>query len=304
MPHAPAPIPAPPAELLVTSSDLVRHFGLWQERATRAPLYILHRGRPRFVLTSIETMDALCSPRDAPAGVAPDAVGGHIDITAVLDGLGELVLLATSGNAIVGASRGARAHFGVLAAPGGRVDEIAPLTARPFLTAAIKRVLDSGTTDSVEIPSAARPGRTLAVTITAASHGIIVVGHDITTDEEVRALQAAAQAQQAAMLALGGVATATINPRGYLVAPGEALVTLCGLAREALTAVRFVTLAEIGARVALGEAIEAAMAGETPLPVDARLLVNRADPVAVRIGLAPLRQGTATDGAVAILRSR
>jgi hypothetical protein len=46
---------------MVTSSDLVRHFGHWQDRAAREPVYILHRGRPRFVLTAIDIMNALCT---------------------------------------------------------------------------------------------------------------------------------------------------------------------------------------------------------------------------------------------------
>ena len=161
--------PAPRPEQIVTSSDLVRHFGLWQERAARAPLYILHRGRPRFVLTSIETMDALCATHTPP------------------------------------------------------------------------------------------------------------------------------------LLAATGLACVTINPRGYAVDPSATLAAMTGLTRDALTMIRFVALAEIGARVALGAAIEQAMAGKTPAPLHVGLLVNRADPATVRIGLAPLRIGTAITGVTAVL---
>jgi hypothetical protein len=49
----------------VTASALVRQFGLWQERAARAPVYILHRGRARLALTSIELMEAMCAPSRA-----------------------------------------------------------------------------------------------------------------------------------------------------------------------------------------------------------------------------------------------
>lgn len=47
-----------------TASDLVRRFGHWSERAVREPVYVLHRGRPRFVLASIEFIKMLCRPRE------------------------------------------------------------------------------------------------------------------------------------------------------------------------------------------------------------------------------------------------
>ncbi len=55
---------------VVTASDLVRHFGVWQERANRESVYVLHRGRPRFVLTSVEIMQTLCAPH---GGMLPGA---------------------------------------------------------------------------------------------------------------------------------------------------------------------------------------------------------------------------------------
>ena len=293
--------PAPPADQLVTSSDLVRHFGLWQERAVRAPLYILHRGRPRFVMTSIETMDALCSPHYGADDVSPGAVETRVDSVALLDGLADLILLVGAEGRIVGASRGARAHFGALVASGCAVGGITSPSMRALLAEAIRRVIASGAPDWIELPSAARPGRTLAIGLEAATHGVILFARDATTEEENRTLRAAVHAQEQAMIAAGQMAVATINPRGYLVAPDETLVRLSGLPRDALALVRFVTLAEIGARVALGNAIELALAGETPPPLDASLLVNRADPLAVRIGLAPVRGGGRIDGVVAII---
>lgn len=47
-----------------TASDLVRRFGLWSDRATREPVYVLHRGRPRLVLASVELIELLCRPRE------------------------------------------------------------------------------------------------------------------------------------------------------------------------------------------------------------------------------------------------
>lgn len=289
--------PALPPEQLVTSSDLVRHFGLWQERAARAPLYILHRGRPRFVLTSIETMDALCATH-APLP-APRAAG--IDATALLDGMRDLAVMADQDGMITASSRTARAHFGATVAAGAAIDMIAPPSTRAFLTDAIRRVLASGIGDRLDIPSAAREGRVLSLAIEPAGSGVVLFAQDGTLEREAAHALASAQALDAALLAATGLACVTINPRGYAVDPSATLAAMTGLARDALTMIRFVALAEIGARVALGAAIEQAMAGKTPAPLHVGLLVNRADPVTVRIGLAPLRIGTAIEGVTAVL---
>ena len=290
--------PALPPEQLVTSSDLVRHFGLWQERAARAPLYILHRGRPRFVLTSIETMDALCAAH-APDAAAPAAAA--IDATALLDGMRDLVVLAAGDGTIIASSRTARAHFGATVAPGAAIDGVAPLSARAFLTDAIRRVLASGIGDRLDIPSAAREGRMLTLAIEPAGTGVALFAQDGTPEREAAYALASAYALDAALLATTGVACVTINPRGYAVDPSAALSAMTGLTRDALAMIRFVALAEIGARVALGEAIERALAGEAPAPLQFSLLVNRADPVTVRIGLAPLRLGAAIEGVAAVM---
>jgi len=289
---------APPPDQLVTSSDLVRHFGLWQERATRAPLYILHRGRPRFVLTSIETMDALCAAH-VTEPTAP--ASAQIDATALLDGMRDMVLVSDGEGSIVASSRTARAHFGAAVAPGAAVDSVAPSSTRAFLTDAIRRVLESGAGDRLDIPSASRDGRMLTLAIEPTGAGVVLFAQDGTPEREAAQALAAARALDAALLATTGVASVTINPRGYAVDPSATLSAMTGLTRDALAMIRFVALAEIGARVALGAAIEQAMAGDTPAPLYVSLLVNRADPVSVRIGLAPLRIGATIDGVAAVL---
>lgn len=289
----PPEAPPPPAEQLVSSSDLVRHFGLWQERATRAPLYILHRGRPRFVMTSIETMEALCAPH-ALVG-AGEPTRSAIDATALLDATSDLILFADAAGAITASSRAARAHFGSVAEIGAPLDAIAPLPTRPFLVDTIRRVIASGISDHLELVSSRRDGRTLAVAIEPAGAGVALFAQDGTTQRDHARALAGEQALAEAMHAAGQVAAARINPRGYVVAPTPALAALTGLPRETLASLRFTALAEIGARAALGAAVEAAMAGGGPAAVDARLLVNRADPVAVRIGLAAVR-GAASGG--------
>ena len=72
-------------------------------------------------------------------------------------------------------------------------------------------------------------------------------------------------------------------------------------AAETLASVRFVTLFEVGSRVAVAEAIEAVVADGQPRGITARMPVNRAETRPMRIGLSLMRRGVAPDGVAAIL---
>lgn len=283
--------PALPAGQLVTASDLVRHFGAWQERAARAPLYILNRGRPRFVLASIETMDALCAAQPSLPAPTP------IDAIAVLDAIGDSVLVADSSGAILGSSRAARAYFGVLARPGASVDAIVPPGVRATLAAAICEVIDRGIGKRLEIASAARAARTLLLAIEPAGGGVAIIAQDATRDRELCAAQATSAALDAA-----GVATVTLDPDGTLGEPiSAAFGAMLDLDRAALFQRRFAAIVAADQRSAFEAALADALGGKPTAALDSALL-RAADPaLRVRIGLAPIRCDGAIVGAVAVI---
>ena len=276
-------------EQLVTASDLVRAFGIWQDRATRAPVYILHRGRPRLVLTSIEMMDALCAPH---AGREPDAAA---ELTSLLDGMREIVLLIDPAGKIIAASREAQRHFGASASAGSPVAGLGSDDGA-LLATAVERVAGAGVAEAMEIVSARRPGRRLSLAIEPTAQGVAVFARDVTTAEALHDLTATREACGAAAAATGRVAEVSINLRGHCESPGAALAAMTGVSAAALATPRFVTLFDVASRVVLGEAIERTIAEGMPQAVDVELLVNRAPNRPVRVGLAPRRRGAAVEG--------
>jgi hypothetical protein len=76
---------------------------------------------------------------------------------------------------------------------------------------------------------------------------------------------------------------------------------MTGLSAESLGSVRFVSLFEIGSRVVLGDTINALLARGGQTAISATLLVNRGDPLPVRIGLSAIRQGAAIAGLAAAI---
>jgi hypothetical protein len=170
---------APAAEQMVTASDLVRHFGVWQDRAARAPVYILHRGRPRLVLVSVETMNALCANPANGARRKP-LPAEAITATQLLDNIRDIVLLADREATILASSRSARAHFGDISTPGTPVDTITPPPSRALLGRAMQRVGSSGVGECLTVASAARIGRMLALRIEPIGDGTGIFAEDVT----------------------------------------------------------------------------------------------------------------------------
>lgn len=280
-----------PSEHNVTASDLVRHFGVWQERAARAPVYVLHRGRPRLVLTSVEIMDALCAPRGS-------ADRGADRLATLLDATREVVLFCDANGRVTPASRAARGMFGAdtsftaatLAAFGGE-----------FLAAAVERVLDSGTAETIEFTPAAYRGRTWSAAIEAAPDGALILCRDISIDAEAASRRAEAAALDDALAASGGVALARLTLRGHVEGDARSLAALTKIDAGALATVRFPALFEVGSRVAIGEALDGVLADGKARTVDAKILVNRGDPVRVRIAISAVRGTSAIEGGLVLL---
>lgn len=281
---------------VVTASDLVRHFGLWQERAARAPVYILHRGRPRHVLTSVEVMNALC----APLQQVEDAETGQ-SVDALLDLVDDIVVLAGADARIAAISLSARQFFGTDAQVGAMLERLSAPATIPLLLDAVHRVVTTGAAETIELAAARLPERRLGGAIVPYRDGIALKLHDLTLADETAAIRAQRHAEEQATAAARGIATARINLRGYLDAVSPSLCALTGLAQQSLASVRFVSLVEIGSRAALGDAIEAIVAGRESISLHAVLLVNRGNPVPVRIGISPIRHGAAIVGAVALI---
>lgn len=266
-------------EQQVTASDLVRHFGIWQDRATRAPVYILHRGRPRLVLTSLDVMDALCAPH-----ASKPANGSHLKT--LLEAVAEMIVLLGTDHNVVGVSRGARSYFGDL------VENGAPLTGLcapgdEALHTAVLRVADSGLTETVECRSARFPDRLLAFTINSGPSGCVLQGQDATAQEERQHWRDRHESLFRASEAAGGAA-AIVNLRGRIDYASPKLAALTGATVEALTAARLVSLVTVGDRSRLGDAFEAAIDQRSPQSLEGSVLVGGAALRRVSIGLAPL----------------
>lgn len=280
------------SEQQVTASDLVRHFGIWQDRATRAPVYILHRGRPRLVLTSLDVMDALCAPHASETSDAGQ-------LRTLLDAMEDMIVILAPDGSIAEASRGARSYFGDLVHGGSALSNLAA-PGDDALLAAVARVTASGLSETVECRSPRFADRLLAYAIDCAPNGCVMQIEDATAAEELQQWRDRHESVTHALEA-AGAATAIINLRGRIEQASHRLATMTGASLDALHLARIVSLVAVGDRTTLGDAFEAVIDRRAAQSLQAALLVGGAALQPVSIGLAPLMSAGHVIGVTVII---
>lgn len=280
--------PPPERNDMVTASDLVRQFGLWRERALRMPVYILHRGRPRLVLASVELIEMLCRPHDG------DTPGDSQRLAALLDGSPDMIVIVDRSLAIVAASRSVRARFGDRAESGASVTGLA--TNDAAFASAIRRVVASALAETIELELVGEPGHRFSFVIEPHPDGVALFGRAIradTTDDSKSFDETFAVSR--------GAAVARIDGFGFLDGPHTALAALTGIGPAMLSTLRFVSLFAIPSRAVVADLIAAVEADGVPRSAPARLLTDSGDPREVKVALAPRRRAAAIDGVVALI---
>lgn len=249
----------------VTTSELVRQFGVWQERASRSPVYIVNRGRPKFVLLSVEIMEALCSRTQASGGADEETA-------ALIDAYEEAVVFVDKQAIVTRTNRAARARF--TSAVEGRSVDMLPSAGGVFIAGAVKRVLRSGTSETIQIASPDYPERELVVKIDATPSGCVIVLRDLTAAEELRDSEANRAALLDAVEASGRTATFRLNSRAALIEPRPMLASMTGAALEHLSGTRLVALIAVSDRQQVSALIDQVFDQGGIVTADIELLVN------------------------------
>ena len=269
----------------VSASDFVRHFGEWQDHASRHPVFILHRGRPRLVLASVEAMRTLgassASADSPPQGPAIKALLDlHMMPVLIFDAELRLTLINAAANR----------YFGYAIEPGAAIAAICAPLAAPRVTDAAGRVASSRIAETIEI-AAASPERMLSLAISPFPGGIAVLVEELTMVEELAAARAEAAAGSQALAMIDAIATARLDARGRISAPNAGLAKLAGLPAAALDRTRFTSLVAIETRSGVADAIETLLATGQAIAVDSAFLQHHEPPRPVRISLAPIMAG-------------
>lgn len=277
-------------ERCVTASDLVRQFGLWQERALQQPIFILRRGRPSLVLSSLDLVRRLCAPHDAAQP------GPLLDL--LLDAMREVAIVVDPAGRIARFNRAARIVFPGITS-GAALTGWMPDSIARFLLDLSDRARRSGHADQAEV---AIGGRRMQFAIVPGDEGALLVASDITAETEATICAARFEALDKAIDLFDDVAWARINARGYIDDHSGSLARLAAVDRGALQAVRFVTLFDQADRSATGAAIDAVMADGPPRRLSVSLHGGGAVPIKVVLALSPEHASGRVELVTAILR--
>lgn len=273
---------------VVTTSDFVRQFGVWQERALRSPIYILHRGRPRFVMTSVETLRQLCARPEIERGAAL-----AVTDRTLLDLVDTMVLVCDRDLRLVEATASAKRYFSIE----DSADLVSNLVGdgiAPLLTAALGRVIATGSTEAIVLP-APRRGRQLHWSIVPYRGGAAMAAHDVTIADDLAAARSAADAADEALFIAGCGAVAYLNVRGHVAQRSPTLARFVGLDEETVVGIKFASLIDRGDRVAVADLIDSVFATAAARAIDAVMLTGGGTPRLVRIGIAPVRNGSSVE---------
>jgi hypothetical protein len=283
--------PAPARQDMVTASDLVRQFSTWRERAARNPVYVLHRGRPRLVLTSMAVMDALCAPHD-------DAMKR---LTALLDASPELIVLIDRSLCVIAASRSARARFGDAVATGAPIDGLAPAPLGAALTAAALRVAQSSQAETLDLPLSFDPSRSMSLALEPYPDGLALFGRLPGDSDTLADVRMEHDALEEAVAIAQDVASVQVNLGGYIDGSTAGLSALTGFSEQVLDATRFATMFAPPTGDAIGAGVTTVLTDGRPRLVTADLLIKEGDTRPATVALAPLIRAAAIKGVLALV---
>lgn len=273
----------------VTASNLVRNFGEWQDRALGEPVYILHRGRPKLALASIDFLARLTR-----------SAGSGDSVAALIDAFDEPVLLFDDEARLSRRNRAADSYFGLAGGVGG-FGLSADRPAEGAILQLARRVTHHRIAERLDVAIAAQSERRVEISASPLAGGAMVVVRDVSLREAHARSAALVEATTGAIDGQQGLATANLNQRGHVALPSLSLARMTGVPADQLGATRFASLFDVGTRVAVGDAVERVLRGGDIENLSAELLVDGSSRRAVTLSLSAIVTRLGVEGAIALV---
>lgn len=285
----------------VTSAEITRNFGHWQDRASRSPLMITYHGRPKFVLLSADIWKDIGS-RAVSKDVARGRDQHRFDLlTRHIEG-GLLVLGADL--VVTEASLQCAGILGLDTSEivGKALADLPPPFDFAPAVPSLRSILRTGEEVHLEVPSNIDRDVHLRVKAFAWPEGVALIVNRISAAGD-RA-QSEAMALDKARNAHGMVAIVRLTMRGTVSSVDGALSSAIGLPVEKMRGVRLTDMLAVSDRSAARDAIEEMLVGgirSGARAFDTRLLTSDGREAPARIAIAPLTQAYTIEGVLAII---
>lgn len=280
----------------VTSAEVSRNFGAWQDRAMEGPVIVTRHGRPRVVILSASDY-AHTKQQSLNGGGAESEPQLEVARAAILNHMSQgfasfdADLRFTSVNRIYEDFANSSATQLI----GRRFEECFP-TASPILVDHLRRTLRTGEPAEFESRSTTFPDRVHHAQTFPYPGGLALLINSRVEEEERKAQLLEAQAFRSALEATMPLALGVLNVRGGFVRMNPAFCDLTGFSREDLVGVRLTDLVRPAQRHAALKAIDDTLQGGAAVAFDTTILAKGAAERPVRIGMAAIIRESAYEG--------
>jgi PAS domain S-box-containing protein len=267
----------------VTSAEVVRNFGRWQDKVVRNPVVVTNHGRPRCVLLSTELFDSMMSG-SVPVGDADRTALEHAVLSERMDDgfvAMDASLAIVSSNAI-----GAM----MLACPrelliGASLLDILPTIRSGPGESQLRRTIRSGEDGHF---FAAGAGCEFRVHAFPWPGGVAVTFRRSTVEDGIEKRMLEASSLRQALETHGLIGMAEVSVRGTFVSVDPAFADIAGFAADRLRGSRLVDILAFTDRGHAADAVERTLSSQTPTTFVSTLLRETGERRAIRISLAVL----------------
>lgn len=280
----------------VTSAEVVRNFGMWQDKVVRNPVVVTNHGRPRCVLLSTELYDSMMSG-DLPAADAERTALEHAVLSERMDD----GFVAMDASLVIGSSNAIGAMM--LASPrellvGTSLLDILPTIRDGPGESQLRRTIRSGEDGHF---FAKGPSCEFRVHAFPWPGGVAVTFRRSTIEDgtEKRMLEAASLRQ--ALQTHGRIGMAEVSVRGTFVSVDPSFADIAGFAADRLLGSRLIDILAFNDRSHAAEAVERTLSSQAPTSFVSTLLREAGEALAIRVSLAALIDGSGARSLTVVL---
>lgn len=280
----------------VTSAEVVRNFGTWQDKVVRNPVVVTNHGRPRCVLLSTELYDSMMSD-SGPAESGDRVALEHAVLTERMDD----GFIALDGALTIVSSNAIGAMM--LACPremlvGTSLLDILPAIRSGPGESQLRRTLRSGEDGHF---FTAGPNCEFRVHAFPWPSGAAVTFRRSTVEDGIEKRMLEASSLRQALQTHGLIGMAEVSVRGTFLSVDTAFADITGFAADRLVGSRLVDILAFHDRGNAADAVERTLSSQEPTSFVSTLLREAGEQRAIRFSLAVLIDGNGARSLTVVL---
>lgn len=282
-------------EQTVPATEIVRHFSAWQDRSNERPITILHHGRPRSVLLSLDRYSDLIAGQGSQ-NEREEGLRGQL--STVLARMQNLFIAVDRNLYVTRINRAATTFLkqGATDILGQPLAHLFPKV--PGIVVAAQRVIGNGLPEALKMALDASGERQFLVDVTPFPGGAALFCTDVTRTQETEQLRSWREAEERLLSMMTGCAVGEIGKDGMLTAVHPTLRRLLRFPASGLSNRPFCDLFEVQSRRKCRLHVTHVLDGKGAICCRADIVTRDRGAVAIRLFLAPKMAGDAVQSVI------